>query len=143
MRNIFLPPFKVFRKKYFVKSNIWGMICTGSLILRTIVLEYFNRLIYCYMRFFVKFRFYPNTKKEKSSDSEIFFCIGVKSEKMAIFRTSENCLFLLPFSSAFFFSFGVLNRPYITISNTSLQLIPGTKSTFSFFWSGSKNGVFR
>ena len=40
-------PFWLFLKKInFVKCYIWGMIYIGNLILRTMVLEYFNKSPY-------------------------------------------------------------------------------------------------
>ena len=50
-------PFGLFSKKnYFVKCYIWGMIYIGNLIIRTMVLEYFNSFPYfkSYMHFLEK-----------------------------------------------------------------------------------------
>ena len=42
-----VPPLGFFSKKInFVKCYIWGMIYIGNLILRTMVLEYFNKSPY-------------------------------------------------------------------------------------------------
>ena len=66
-----------FEKKNFAKSTKWGMICTGNLILRTMVLENFNNSLYfkSYMGFLVKFGFTPIQKR--ALKTAILFSIGV------------------------------------------------------------------
>ena len=70
------------KKKFFAKSAIWGMIWAGNLILRTMVLEYFNKSLYfkSYMSFLVKIGFYPDTKKSAENGHFLQFRTALISQ---------------------------------------------------------------